>query len=147
MCEPHNSSYSGEITFNNGQQAFNISKKKLEPEADIAGICETESIHDDGFYDLTRPSLCKSLVAHTCIWDALVEILLGTIVLSHYGYATSSPRTIMSSILVKAREIHSQSLVGPTKEPVNIANISMAEALEEVFTIITLSLLSDSYFL
>ncbi|KAK6208254.1 hypothetical protein LQW54_007036 [Pestalotiopsis sp. IQ-011] len=147
MCEPHNSSYPGEITFNNGQQAFNISKKKLEPETDLIGICETESIHDDGFYDLTRPSLCKSLVAHASIWDALVEMLLGTIVVSHYGYATSSRTTIMTSVLVQAREIHSQSLVGPTKEPINIANISMAEALEEVFTNTTLSLLSDSYFL
>ncbi|KAI0177076.1 hypothetical protein BJ166DRAFT_572942 [Pestalotiopsis sp. NC0098] len=27
-CEPHNSSYSGEITFNNGQQTFNISKRR-----------------------------------------------------------------------------------------------------------------------
>lgn len=146
-CEPHNSSYSGEITFNNGQQAFNITKTKMEPGPDLWETCVNESHDNDGVIDYTRPSLCASLAAHASIWDALVEMLLGTIVVSHYGYATSSRTAIMTSILIQTREIYSKEVVSRIKEPLTIANMTMAEALEEVFTNTTLSLLSDSYFL
>lgn len=76
--------------------------------------------------------------------SALGTYVVGMIRHSHYGYSPPVRTQIMRSIFMHTQELH--KMFAP-EEPLSIVNMSMAAALEQVFTNATLSLFSDSYFL
>ncbi|ETS74716.1 hypothetical protein PFICI_13200 [Pestalotiopsis fici W106-1] len=134
-CGLYNSSYFGQVNFENGQQNLNFRIEKIQG-VSIQTKCSN-----------SRENLCLSAAPYIAMFDALAKMLLGTIEVSHYGYATPYQTQIMTSVLAQSRELQYREVISRTQVPLTIANLSTAEALEQVFTNTTLSLLSDSYFL
>lgn len=135
-CGLFNSSYSGTITFINGQQVLDFSISRKE------GLLTNPALS----WDSSQAS-CDSIAAYLSIFDALGRILLGMIRISHYGFATPDRTQILTSVLMQTRELQQLPEINREQAPLTIANMSMTEALEQIFTNATLSLLSDSYFL
>jgi hypothetical protein len=136
-CGLRNASYAGTITFDNGQQVLDFSINTMEG---LLSNLATSTC-------TTSQKTCDTAAAYLSIFDALGKMLVGMITISHYGYAMPERTHISSSVLMQTRELQTLSGINRETDPRAIANMSMAEALEQVFTNTTLSLLSDSYFL
>jgi hypothetical protein len=133
-CQLYNSSVALNFTFNNGQQSIRYKSKKLNP---VATFDTVSCYKRDRKY-------CKAVHAYTSLMGAMGQFLLGSLTKSHYGSLSSTQTQIRSSVLMDTKEM--QVLSADTPESM-IGNISMSDALEELFTNITISFFSNSKFL
>ncbi|KAI1053456.1 hypothetical protein LB506_012547 [Fusarium annulatum] len=141
-CALYNSSYAVNFTFDNGRQNITYKSKRLN------GITST----DAGLNQDTGSSQFNAAVAYIALMDSLGKLLLGSLGISHYGVMRATQTQIMSSILMDAKEMQVLGGVNaardrPTAPDSVIGNISMADALEQLFTNATISLFSNSQLL
>ncbi|KAI1018643.1 hypothetical protein LB503_005539 [Fusarium chuoi] len=138
-CALYNSSYAVNFTFDNGRQNITYKSKRLN------GVTST----DAGLNQDTGSSQFNAAVAYIALMDSLGKLLLGSLGISHYGVMRATQTQIMSSILMDAKEMQVLGGVNaatdrPTAPDSVIGNISMADALEQLFTNATISLFSNS---
>ncbi|KAM0364131.1 hypothetical protein ACHAO7_012148 [Fusarium culmorum] len=133
-CGLYNSSFALNFTFDNGQQDVKYKAKKLNPVA----VFDTKTCRDKNL------GYCTAAHAYFSIMGAVGQLLLGSLTKSHYGSLFSTQTQIRSSVLMDTKEM--QSLIEDTPESM-IGNISMSDALEDLFTNATISLFSNSRFL
>ncbi|CVL03247.1 uncharacterized protein FPRN_00055 [Fusarium proliferatum] len=141
-CALYNSSYAVNFTFDNGRQNITYKSKRLN------GVTST----DAGLNQDTGSSQFNAAVAYIALMDSLGKLLLGSLGISHYGVMRATQTQIMSSILMDAKEMQVLGGVNaatdrPTAPDSVIGNISMADALEQLFTNATISLFSNSQLL
>ncbi|KAF4457781.1 hypothetical protein F53441_354 [Fusarium austroafricanum] len=143
-CQLYNSSFAVNFTFNNGRQNISYKSKRLNGVnyLDMPNINERDA-----------PS---APVAYISFMDSLGRLLLGKLVTSHYGALAPHGTQIMSSVLMdtkemmKLRAVNNPSYLDKDHQvdgPSVIGNISMVDALEQLFTNATISLFSSSQFL
>ncbi|PNP81395.1 hypothetical protein FNYG_05201 [Fusarium nygamai] len=139
-CALYNSSYAVNFTFDNGQQNISYKSKRLN------GIQSSDA---DGLSEDKDSNRFNAAVAYIALMDSLGKLLLGKLGISHYGVMQPTQTQIMSSVLMDAKEM--QVLAGvnaatdrPETPDSVIGNISMADALEQLFTNATISLFSNS---
>jgi hypothetical protein len=135
-CGLYNASYSVGFNFTNGLQTVNVLNRTL-----LNGV----PFNLTGPGDTGQPASIPA-VAYTSLMDSLGGLLVGVLDFSHYGEVTPHLTQIMSTVLVETQELASESGAADV-EPPTIANMTMTDALEDLFTNFTLSLFSDSYFL
>ncbi|KAL5619769.1 hypothetical protein FOVSG1_001991 [Fusarium oxysporum f. sp. vasinfectum] len=138
-CSLYNSSYAVNFTFDNGRQNITYKSKRLNGVTSI----------DAGLNQDTGSSQFNAAVAYIALMDSLGKLLLGSLGISHYGVMRPTQTQIMSSVLMDAKEmqvlggINAATDRSEAPESV-IGNISMADALEQLFTNATISLFSNS---
>lgn len=153
-CALYNSSYSANFKFDNGKQTINFTTQKLH------GV----SMQDLDDCTVEFVNHCPPTIPYISLLDALGKILLGVLQKSRNGSILPSMTQIMSSVLMDTQEMqpirYMQTLrdrqvpryvrpgVGyePPQEAPTV-NITISEALEEVFANATLSMFSDPAFL
>ncbi|KAF9771459.1 hypothetical protein IL306_010902 [Fusarium sp. DS 682] len=146
-CQLYNTSFAINFTFNNGKQDISYKTKRLN------GVSYVDAgLSSKGSKDTSR---FHASVAYLSLMDALGRLLLGSLQISHYGVMSPIQTQIMSSVLMDSKELQivqemnaQQYSTGdlPKAESV-IGNISIADALEQLFTNVTISLFSNSKFL
>ncbi|KAH8885496.1 hypothetical protein GQ53DRAFT_828895 [Thozetella sp. PMI_491] len=140
-CHLYNASYTVNFTFHNSQQ--NVTGTNLTLLEGIKGIsARPQESH-------SPPSLAAAIV-YTSMFIAFNDLLLGSLAATILSTITAIDTQITRTVLMETIEM--QYLYGsriPIYEasPLSIANMIMAEALEQIFLNTTLSLFSDSYFL
>lgn len=134
-CRLYNTSYTTNFTFTNGEQTVEWNKTLLN------GVNILSASSYAGAINSTQGAAYLSMLM------ALGNLLVGQVINSHYGIITTTDTRILSTVLTEVRELQILQVATDTSDPLTIANMSMADALEEVFTNATLSLFSDSYFL
>ncbi|GKU07092.1 hypothetical protein FLAG1_08861 [Fusarium langsethiae] len=133
-CQLYNSSFALNFTFNNGQQNVRYKSNKINPVSSF----DTKICRD---MDL---DYCRATHAYISIMATVGQFLLGSLAKSHYGSLFSTQTQIRSSILMDTKEM--QTLNEDTPESM-IGNISMSDALEDLFTNVTISLFSNQRFI
>ncbi|KAH7190033.1 hypothetical protein BKA60DRAFT_548036 [Fusarium oxysporum] len=138
-CSLYNSSYAVNFTFDNGRQNITYKSKRLKGVASI----------DAGLNQDTGSSQFNAAVAYIALMDSLGKLLLGSLGISHYGVMRPTQTQIMSSVLMDAKEMQVLGGVNAATDRSEapgsvIGNISMADALEQLFTNATISLFSNS---
>ncbi|CAH0047361.1 unnamed protein product, partial [Clonostachys solani] len=142
-CGLYNSSYTVDLDYRNGQQ--NISVKSLER---VNGVTAEPAFEDCG-----GGACSVSVVAYISMMDAMGRLLLGHLKVSDVGSLIPTRTQISTTVLMQTAEmqrLHRRTIVAGNKftpEPLSIANITMTDALEQLFLNFTLSLFSDSYLL
>lgn len=136
-CGLYNTSYTANFTFNNGDHNIEWNKTQLN------GVTMSSATgpSTDGSVNSTQGTAYLSMLM------ALGDLLVGEVQSSHYGIVTTTKTLVLNTVLSETRELQILQTVSGTSEPLTIANMSMADALEEMFTNATLSLFSDAYFL
>ncbi|RGP68681.1 hypothetical protein FSPOR_5151 [Fusarium sporotrichioides] len=134
QCELYNSSFALNFTFNNGQQDVKYKTKRINPVAAM----NTKRCYDEDY------NFCSAVHAYISIMGAVGQFLVGSMTKNHYGSLFSTQTQIRSSVLMDTREM--QALNEVTPGPLN-GNISMSNALEDLFTNMTISLFSSSRFM
>ncbi|OBS23159.1 hypothetical protein FPOA_03715 [Fusarium poae] len=130
-CQLYNSSFALNFTFNNGQQNVRYRTEKINPVASF----DTKMCRD------MDPDYCSATHAYISIMATVGQFLIGTLTRSHYGSLFSTQTQIRSSVLMDTKEM--QALNEDTPESM-IGNISMSDALEDLFTNVTISLFSNT---
>ncbi|KAM0080783.1 hypothetical protein ACKRZS_007050 [Fusarium odoratissimum] len=138
-CSLYNSSYAVNFTFDNGRQNITYKSKRLKGVTSI----------DAGLNQDTGSSQFNAAVAYIALMDSLGKLLLGSLRISHYGVMRPTQTQIMSSVLMDAKEMQVLGGVNAATDRSEapesvIGNISMADALEQLFTNATISLFSNS---
>ncbi|SCO80616.1 uncharacterized protein FRV6_04829 [Fusarium oxysporum] len=138
-CSLYNSSYAVNFTFDNGRQHITYKSKRLKGVTSI----------DAGLNQDTGSSQFNAAVAYIALMDSLGKLLLGSLGISHYGVMRPTQTQIMSSVLMDAKEMQVLGGVNAATDRSEapesvIGNISMADALEQLFTNATISLFSNS---
>ncbi|KAJ4031899.1 hypothetical protein NW761_012955 [Fusarium oxysporum] len=138
-CSLYNSSYAVNFTFDNGRQNITYKSKRLKGVTSI----------DAGLNQDTGSSQFNAAVAYIALMDSLGKLLLGSLGISHYGVMRPTQTQIMSSVLMDAKEMQVLGGVNAATDRSEasesvIGNISMADALEQLFTNATISLFSNS---
>ncbi|EWZ89434.1 hypothetical protein NW765_015437 [Fusarium oxysporum] len=138
-CSLYNSSYAVNFTFDNGRQNITYRSKRLKGVTSI----------DAGLNQDTGSSQFNAAVAYIALMDSLGKLLLGSLGISHYGVMRPTQTQIMSSVLMDAKEMQVLGGVNAATDRSEapesvIGNISMADALEQLFTNATISLFSNS---
>ncbi|KAF4950753.1 hypothetical protein FSARC_13097 [Fusarium sarcochroum] len=143
-CALYNSSFAVDFTYNNGQQDISYKTKKLN------GVSAANTLTCGN----QSPDSCKDLIAYISLMDALGKLLLGSLQISHYGAMSPTQTQIMSSALMDSKEMQAlravNSVDASEREEILqsvIGNISISDALEQLFTNATISLFSNSRFL
>lgn len=145
-CGLFNSSYTVDFDFINGSQ--NISLRNLTKINGITGSPGAGS-NDASLYcsesvisTWTSPTAPTS--SHIAMMAALGRLLIGWLPhMSSIAFGTQ----ITSSVLMDTQEMVNTQYTTPDNLPASIANMSLSQALEEVFINATLSLFSDTSFL
>jgi hypothetical protein len=140
-CGMYNSSYSANWTFQNGQQSVTI-----QNQTQLNGVpFNLTGIDDSGDGNDGGPTSAAA-VSYASLMDSFGRLLVGTLSFSHYGPITPYLTQITSTVLMETQELDP---VSATADPgiSSIANLTTSDALEQLFTNLTLSLFSDSYFL
>ncbi|EXL45915.1 hypothetical protein FOCG_11911 [Fusarium oxysporum f. sp. radicis-lycopersici 26381] len=138
-CSLYNSSYAVNFTFDNGRQNITYKSKRLKGVTSI----------DAGLNQDTGSSQFNAAVAYIALMNSLGKLLLGSLGISHYGVMRPTQTQIMSSVLMDAKEMQVLGGVNAATDRSEapesvIGNISMADALEQLFTNATISLFSNS---
>ncbi|EWG50755.1 hypothetical protein FVEG_09890 [Fusarium verticillioides 7600] len=138
-CALYNSSYAVNFTFDNGQQNISYKSKRLN------GVRSS----DAGLNEDNDSDRFNAAVAYIALMDSLGKLLLGNLGISHYGVMQPIQTQIMSSVLMDAKEMQVLGGVNavtdrPEVPDSVIGNISMADALEQLFKNATISLFSNS---
>lgn len=141
-CGLFNSSLQVDFRFNNGQQEV-----KIKNRTKLNGVSRQATMND----------LSPNQDAFVAMFHALSIQLAGYIADATIGGQMQVVQTqVLNTVFTQTPELHNilewlKTRLAPTgradSEPLSIANISMAEAVEQVFDNTTLSLFSDSYFL
>lgn len=135
-CQLYNSSYAVNFTFDNGLQDI---KYKTERHQGV-----TASHADDCRYTRQLYS-CNPATAYFSLMNAIGDLLLGAQYFSRDGTYTVVRTKIGSTTLRDLPDVHSYYYF---EKPISaIGNISLADALEQLFINATISLFSDSWFL
>lgn len=149
-CGLYNSSFEVDYVFRDGVQDTNVRTMTR-----LNGVAWASVINDCEASRICSPTEA----AYITMLDAFGYRLVGKITQSSYGLSATQTQ-ITDSVLMDTQELQrmqervDQSLSSSDEavdtsdvEPLSNANISMADALEQVFINFTLSLFSDSYFL
>lgn len=136
-CGLYNASYTANFTFNNGAHSIEYNKTQLN------GITMNSSA--GASYDGGVSSVAGT--AYMAMLMSLGNLLVGELMSSHYGVVTAFNTLVLNTVLSETKELQVLQTVSGTSEPLTIANMSMADALEDMFSNATLSLFSDAYFL
>lgn len=127
----------------------------------LNGVNSALAVANSCDYLSEQQFICSAAeTAYIAILHALGIQLVGMIDQSHYGQISSIRTQVMNSVLMDTQELsrmqervdetllssHETPTASDTK-PMSIANMTMADALEQLFVNITLSLFSDPYFL
>ncbi|KAF7523250.1 hypothetical protein G7054_g11826 [Neopestalotiopsis clavispora] len=134
-CSFYNSSYLVKANFIDGQQEISYTSTKLNGiSSRSVNLC---------YQEYSEP--CGAGRSYLAFIDALGKIMIGTLS-DDDSYSITPTRTqILTTVLSQSWEF--RILPQMQQGPKTIANMSLAEALEQIVTNTTLSLLSDSYFL
>lgn len=136
-CGLYNASYAANFTFENGDHDVAWNRTLLNG-VTMASVTGDSS---DGSVNSTQGTAYISMLM------ALGDLLVGEIMSSHYSVVSTFDTLVLNTVLSETRELQILQAVSGTSEPLTIANMSMADALEDMFTNATLSLFSDAYFL
>ncbi|KAL1863854.1 hypothetical protein Daus18300_008003 [Diaporthe australafricana] len=146
-CGVFNSSFHVDFVFNNGQQAIHVRNKTKLDEGVIGNATSNDRSPRSHWLHSNAGRVYTGMV------HALSNQLVGSFFLARDGLKHNGTQ-IQNSIFMQTQEIqkaryesHEESYGKYEDIPLTIANISMAEAVEQVFDNATLSLFSDSYFL
>ncbi|CAG1963029.1 unnamed protein product [Fusarium graminearum] len=135
-CELYNSSFATNFSFDNGQQNISYTSKKLNP---VAFPSDFRSIAMFGSDHWTTKGAYLSLM------NAMGQLVLGTVINFGSSNTTNAIQTLIrSSSLMDTKEMYAFKKGRP--ESMN-GNISMSDALEDLFTNLTISLFSHPRFL
>ena len=138
-CGLYNTSYVVDFTFNNGLQ----------------DIIVTNMTQLNGVYSGYELDQCGDWIPGTCggpskayysIMDAFSNQMIGYVENSYYGHPIGVRTQLMNSVLMETTEIQ-QSMKASYRQPLSIANMTLAQAFEQTVLNATLSLFSDPYFL
>lgn len=154
-CGLYNSSFQVDFTFNDG-----IQDTKIKNITRLNGVTSALAIANDCDVPSGTGGVCSATeTTYIALLDALGSQLVGRIDQSHYGPISAVRTRIIDSVFMDTQELHkmqervskgllstAEAAAGPDVEPLSIANMSMADALEQVFMNCTLSLFGDSYF-
>jgi len=124
-CQLYNSSYTVNFTFNNGQQDISYRSKNINP----------VSVLDWKDCQHRSRSECSAIFSYLSLMDCLGKLLVGTVTVSPYGITRLNQTQILNTVLTDYREWK------------GLYNAPMSDALEELFTNLTISLFSDSLYL
>ncbi|KAL6918538.1 hypothetical protein FSST1_010033 [Fusarium sambucinum] len=133
-CKLHNSSIALNFTFANGQHNVMYKSKKLNP---VSHVGKAHCYNED------RRS-CNAALAYGSILSAMGQFLVGYVGTGKYGDLYSVSTQIRSSVLMDTKEM--QAANSGTPESM-IGNISLSNALEDIFRNATISMFSNSNFL
>lgn len=155
-CGLYNTSFQVDFIFNDGRQ-----DTKIRNLTRLNGV--TSAIAVSNYCDVPSGpgQICSATeTAYIALLDALGSQLVGLIEQSHYGPIGATRTQILNSVLMDSQELHemqeqvddllalsTEATAAPDVEPLSIANMSIADALEQVFINCTLSLFSESYFM
>jgi len=131
-CQLHNATYSLNITFDNGLQDIKYKTKRLN------GV----SVYDTRTCFPEPTSHCNQTNAYLTLMSAMGDMLFGT-----RRWTRKTDRTrIGHTVLIDLTDMNYAFL--DNEEPKSlIGNLSMPDALEEMFENVTISLLGNSEFL
>ncbi|KAH7173160.1 uncharacterized protein B0J16DRAFT_405450 [Fusarium flagelliforme] len=133
VCQLYNSAYALNYTFSNDQQHVHYETKKINTVGYMNGKrCDIQDL-----------SLCSASHAYLSLMDAMGHFVRGTLFRSDLGGIDPKETQIKSSVLMETKEL--QALNEDTSYS-SIGNISMADALEELFLNFTISLFSNQKF-
>jgi hypothetical protein len=124
-CQLYNSSYTINFTFNNGQQDISYRSKNINP----------VSVPDSKDCQHRSHSECRAIFSYLSLMDCLGKLLVGTVTVSPYGITRWNQTQILNTVLTDYREW------------IGLYNAPMSDALEELFTNLTISLFSNSLYL
>ncbi|KAG6354206.1 hypothetical protein INS49_004810 [Diaporthe citri] len=155
-CGLYNTSFQVDFISNDGSQDTNIRNVTR-----LNGV--TSALAITNYCDMPGGpgQLCSATeTAYIALLDALGSQLVGQIKQSHYGPIGAVRTQILNSVFMDSRELHkmqeqvdkwltssTEAAAAPDVEPLSIANMNIADALEQVFINCTLSLFSESYFI
>jgi hypothetical protein len=137
-CGLYNSSYTVNFTFSNGLQDVTVvNKTQLNGVNAISGSSEAH-------YPAIVPG-----TPYISVLDALQKLLYGYLIFDTGGIYVATGTGIMDSVLMDTQDMQKLFLRLGTYTPtqISIRNLTMSDALEEIFMNATLSLFGDSYFL
>ncbi|PTD02245.1 hypothetical protein FCULG_00012106 [Fusarium culmorum] len=133
-CQLYNSSFAINFTFNNGQQNIRYKSKQLNR---VATLDPSTSHKMDRNYR-------RATEAYLSLMGAMGQFLLGRLTTYTNGSPVSAQTQIRSSVLMDTNEMYNLKEGRPESM---IGNISMSDALEDLFTNFTISLFSHPRFL
>ncbi|KAM0418477.1 hypothetical protein ACHAPD_004836 [Fusarium lateritium] len=133
-CQLHNASIALNFTFTNGQQNVKYKSKKLNSVTHVG----KETRYGE---DLKH---CNAAYAYGSLFSAMGQFLVGHLTENHYGRLFSTWTQIRSSVLMDTKEM--QNVNKDTPESM-IGNISLANALEDIFANATISMFSNPKFM
>lgn len=133
-CQLYNSSYHTDFNFTNGQQAIQWKQERLNGVSAFHPFsCRHRNSHE-----------CDAAVAYLSIMGAFGDFLVGKVMQPPGGASQPSRTLITRSVLMDTKEMQVPftNLVKST-----IGDITMSDALEQLFVNFTISLFSDAKFL
>ncbi|EKJ72312.1 hypothetical protein FPSE_07541 [Fusarium pseudograminearum CS3096] len=134
-CQLYNSSFTANFTFNNGQQDIHYNSTQLNK----------VTVSNDFEADDMNRKYQGATDAYASLMDAMGQLLLGSLSKVLTSSSTVSIQTwIRSSSLMDTKEMYGLEKGGSGSM---IGNISMSDALEDLFANLTISLFSHSQFL
>ncbi|KAF5007170.1 hypothetical protein FDECE_6480 [Fusarium decemcellulare] len=142
-CGLYNSSYTVDFNYQDSQQTISV-----------RNVTRVNGVTSELAFDACDGDTCSvPVVAYVSIMDAMGRLLLGQLDISNVGSMIPMRTQISTTVLMQTAEmqrLHNRTTVAGNKftpEPLSIANITIADALEQLFLNMTLSLFSDSYLL
>lgn len=136
-CGLYNSSFHVKFNFSDGHQDLQIINTTR------VNAISINRPYDCDAWDGSPGSCGAAESSYIYVLGALAAYVIGRVERRELGLSYAVGTHVMGSIFTQTQELHKIF----NEEPLSIANVSMAAALEKVFTNATLSLFSDSYFL
>lgn len=124
-CQLYNSSYTIDFTFKNGQQDISYRSKNINP----VSVLDWKDCQHRSYGE------CSTILSYLSLMDSLGKFLVGTVTVSPYGSTRWNQTQMLNTVLTDYREWS------------GLYNTPMSNALEELFTNLTISLFSKSLFL
>lgn len=134
-CQLYNSSFAINFTFDNGLQDIKYNTERLN------GVTALAADNCRLGRQLHR---CNPVTAYFSLMNAMGDLLLGTQWHSGEGVYPTQRTSIGYTTLIETEDMHYFHYEKPNSL---IGNMSMADALEQLFINMTISLFSDSQFL
>lgn len=130
-CQLYNATYSLDITFDNGLQDIKYKVERLN------GV----SVYDARDCFSEPASHCNPVTAYLALMAAMGDMLVGI----QFDYGGIRRTRIGHTVLTDSPDMH--TIYYDEKPKSMIGNLSMPDALEQLFENVTISLLSNSVFL
>lgn len=146
-CGLYNTSYNVDFAFSNGQPNLSIvNAKRLNGVASDATLAMCNS----GTTSSEAPVCSPEAATYIALLHAFGEQLLGYLQQSHYGHVASVQTQVAKTVFMDTRELYGAQYYmnhGKQADTRPADAMGIAEALEEVFTNVTLSLFSSTSYL